>query len=582
MVKIYAIGGAKKINQRINTLRKDHPYRKLINLAEDFSLSNKKEDIDACLNNAIAFSNKVVREVTVLRYQEQLKNKYNVFSPFLSDIPIEGKNNRVTPNIEFEEGYIGRDLTDEQDKTYSPLDILKMKETILIHGEGGSGKSLYIKKLLKDYSKGNKLFFYLECRDIKKEIEQNNDYDPISLINKLAFNNAEYHGINKKTISYIFNNDERDFYIIIDALDEAYEHKKDIIAMINQMYDIRQNLHFIFTSRNKSDASLIANITNLKVKPLLIKAINDEDIIKLFDAIYYRNHVDKEVDPEETSAATIFRNHLPFMADDIKKNPLLMSNLICIYFATQKIQSQRSYILETSTEILIDFLEKERGILNKIENIISRRNFRLKDVLQFVAFQFVVNENMTLEKAINNFNDNREKNPDIKDNDGIMTASEIDILCAYLRQRRIIIGNNFSHDIYLSFFASKYMFSNVYKIDNNPIYGDDQLIFNVLKDFKNGNDIEGKEILNGYVKRFFAIKEDLWPNITLDFIGKLDYEVNYLDKNKVNQDMNELFDYSLTTIIEGMSETAYKALEDIVYKETLLYRNLDIKEHLKR
>ena len=571
-IKAYVIGDSDEINHRIDELPEDNAFKRLKDLTEDFSLSGKKADIDKSLNNAIAFSQKVIREMTVIRYQEQLKETFNVFSPFLSDIPIEDKDRHVIPNLEFEKGYINRDLMDDGMHAYNPLNVLNIKEIVLIHGEGGSGKSLYIKNLLRDYSEDNNLFFYLPCSDIKKEIERSGDYDVISLIEKIAFNIAKYHGISKQTISNIFNNETRNFYIIFDALDEADEYKKDIIAMVNQIRSIRQNLHFIFTSRNKGDASLIIDITNLAVKPLSIKAMDDKDIIKLFDLIYRRNYGDDDKDSEESTQAALFKSHLPLMADDIKKNPLLMSNLICIYFATRKIQPQKSYILETSTDILINFLEKERGILNKINDIIKNRNIRLNDVIESIAFQFVVNENMTLEKAIINFNEHRREDKEIKENNGVMNDSEIETLCAYLRQRRIIVGNSFSHDIYLSFFASKYMFSLVYKTKNNRVLGFDQLMF--IDD--------GKDNLDDYVQYYFSSHDYLWPNITLDFIGKLDYEVNYTDKDKKNTKQNELFDYSLTTIIDGMSENARTALEDIVSKETLFYRNQDIKDHLKR
>ena len=559
-IRVFIYGDADKILKELNNVDDRHGFKKLQHLTSTFS-TNVEDVINAVGD--------IVRKRIVLDYQRLLRESFSVFPISISDvITKQNEYHEIKASLEFEKGYINRDLMDEE-KSYSPTKVLKIDDSdiILIHGEGGSGKSLYVKNLIKNYSNEESLFFYLPCADIQKEMEKSDDHDIMSLICKISFNLASFYGISLSRINDIFKNDTRRFFVIFDALDEGDKYKSEIIKMFNNVLSLGKRVKIIVTTRNKSDASLIENITNRKVHSLLIKALNDEEIIKLFDSIYKRNYEDvdnKEVDNSEKPNREYFTNYLSTLAEDIKKNPLLISNLIYIYFANKELQTQKSYILETSSEILVDGLEKERDVYNQGKETLNKLNIELKELLPYIAFMFATNNELTLEDVIKSFKDNE------------ISSNDVNEIAAYLRSRRIIVGHSFTHDIYSSFFASKYMFNCLYKLVTNKKTG--------LEYYEFYDD--GKETFTYYQDTFFPDEESPWPNVTVDFIGKLDYEIRYHSKNKLvlseSNPSYQVFDYSLQNVVKSMSNISYQVLTKLVNEEKVFYWNDFIKEHLNR
>ena len=559
-IRVFIYGNADEVLKQLNNVEDRHGFKRLQHLTSTFS-TNVEDVINAVGD--------IVRKRVVLDYQRLLRESFSVFPISISDvITKQNEYHEIKASLEFEKGYINRDLMDEE-KSYSPTKVLKIDDSdiILIHGEGGSGKSLYVKNLIKNYSNEESLFFYLPCADIQKEMEKSDDYDIMSLICKISFNLASFYGISLTRINDIFKNDTRAFFIIFDALDEGDKYKSEIIKMFNNVLSLGKRVKIIVTTRNKSDASLIENYTNRKVHSLLIKALNDEEIIKLFDSIYKRNYEDvdnKEVDNSEKPNREYFTNYLSTLAEDIKKNPLLISNLIYIYFANKELQTQKSYILETSSEILVDGLEKERDVYNQGKETLNKLNIELKELLPYIAFMFATNNELTLEDVIRSFKDNE------------ISSNDVNEIAAYLRSRRIIVGHSFTHDIYSSFFASKYMFNCLYKLVTNKKTG--------LEYYEFYDD--GKETFDYYQETFFPDEESPWPNVTVDFIGKLDYEIRYHSKNKLvlneNNPSYPVFDYSLQSVVKSMSDISYQVLTNLVNEGKVFYWNDFIKEHLNR
>ena len=562
VIKIYILGEPNEVINKLKNLPLDHAFRKLIPLTADFSFDEK---------TVVKFALRIKRQMVALHYQKQLYAAFDVFPISISDIITKQNNNEIKASLEFESGYINRYLLDNEGNKYVPSALLGMKDIVLIHGEGGSGKSLYIKNLIRTNSVKENIFFYLPCSEIKKEMEENGHRDLISLISIVSFKIANCQDISLNTLNDIFKNEDRNFYIIFDALDEADEYKKEIIKYVHAFdsFEKKNHIHFIFTSRNNADASLIEATSNHNVKTLLLNQMNDDDIMALFDSVFQRNFgKEKATSALGLSAKKpdrqLFVDSLKTITDDIKKNPLLISNLIYIYFATSELQTQKSYLLETSSDILVNSLEEERGTSKKRKEILKTLKISLNDLLEYIAFKIAVNSGITLESAISAFLK--------KTND----SEEVSALSSYLRNRRIIIGNNFSHSIYLSFYAAKYMYNRVYITYQDDDYGRDYVGFKE----------EGTEVLDKYNDMFFSKDSHLWPSITLDFVGKLDYEIHEVEKERTFfDDMSPsyaTFDCSLKEIIDSMSIIAYHTLENIVNKGNLFYWNDFIKDYLNR
>ena len=555
IIKVFVLGDSNQIIDAINNLPGEGGFKRLLELTSDFSENAA---------NTIAFAKKVIRETVVVNYQERVKNRFEVFPITLSDIVSRQNNENIIASLDFESGYINRDLHDDSGRSYGPDQLLNIDDTVLIFADGGAGKSLYIKNLLRTKSKDDKFFFYLPCSLIKKEIKTKADIEMMELIHNVAFKMVKYDEVSIETIYDVFRNENRSFYLIIDALDEADEYKNTIIEMANeyQMSASKDNIHLIFTSRSKNDASVIVSKSNKKVVALSLSELSDEDIVKMFDSIYQRNYSGDHAEGLTRISKDIFVKSLSLIAPDIKKNPLLISNLIYVYFATRELQIQKSFILEKSSDILVNSLEEERDV--KVD-FIKELNIDINELLEYVAFRVNVNNQTSLEDSVKRYLETANK----------FTTSNVESICAYLRRRRIIIGNNLSHNIYSSFFAAKYIFHKVYFFDVDDDFGNDVISF--------GQD--GKDKLQKYIEKYFASDLELWPDICINYLGKLDYEIHAIyGKNKISEsDVSYItFVDTLSTLSSQVGQIAYQIISDIASKDNIVYYPMIIRQYFKK
>ncbi|MCR5078695.1 MAG: TIR domain-containing protein, partial [Bacilli bacterium] len=558
LIKIYYLDDPEELGKEIDALEEEHPYHALRSLTDDFS-SN--------VDHVISFAKKTIREYTVLDYGNKLRECFDVFPISLSGIMVQQENRNIVASLHYEQGYIARNLFDKEGKEYSPEDLLSLDKIALIHGEGGAGKSLYLKNLIRSYSDDSLLFFYLPSAEIRETLEKGKGKDLLSLITKIAFPLAKYKNIDEAMVNDIFNNDSRTFYLIIDALDESGDHKNEILKFVKDYLNSPSSkpIHIILSSRSALDASEAEAILGKEVEPLSLSPLNDVDALKLFDAVYDRNHLSKE--EEKSSLGDIsrdaFKTYLTLLDEDIKKNPLLISNIIYIYFATRSLETQRSFILEKSNDILINYLENERGTFIFAKPILQDLGIELGPLLEFLAFRLLTNPRSTLESEVKTYLEKLGKT---------VSSDDVESLSNYLRRRRIILGNRFSHDIYLSYFAARYVYDNVIERKIDFDFGDDYLAY------KEGG--EGK--LEKYSSRFFSLDTGLYPSLTMDFICKLDLELHYVDKGDTDSPSFALFDDALAKVASSYGEIASSLLLEMASKDTLLYYGKRILKDIKK
>ena len=572
IIKVYNIGDPKEIREAIEGLEEGHPFKKLLNLSTDYTSDAQ---------NVVHFAQNVIRKQELLRYQRMAKQYFEVFPIALTDIMVERNNNDVLGSLQFEKGYINRTLYDG-DKAYSPKDVLKMGDYLLIYGEGGSGKSLYVKNLIRCYSSDDKVFFYLPCVSILKEIAENHDDDLMSLIARLSFRSSTSKGVSPSLIRSFLDNETKDFYLVLDALDEVRGNEKEVLSVLHAYEDLlrKKHVHVIFTSRSYGDANLISEVTNQSIATLEIRPMSEADIVALFNAIYERNFQSspdkapssngKGALEARTVSKEYFLKNLPLLADDIKKNPLLISNLIYIYFATKKLETHRSYILEKSNDIILDYLEKERGTLAARNEVLKRLQIKIRDVLEFLAFHLTKDKEASVETILHDFLKLRKgEEPDDED---------VDALCRYLRARRILAGNRFAHEIYCSYFAARFFYNKTYEKVVDEDFGEDYITF--LKGEK-----DGYAYLCKCAKKFFSLELGLWPSVTVDFLSKLDYEMHQILENRDGLDPEDLsydaFDRSMKAVSSSISKIAKDVCLSMCEKDCLFYYASMIKGYLE-
>jgi len=552
--------------EAIERLDDNNVFKKLLGYCasfEDFETGLNYEKIVSFLYEAIGNSLKI-------EYKNKIIEKFKTFSAALNTVVYsrDTKNGIIAATLEFESGYLNRYIYDKDNNQIKPHQLLLYNTPSLIYGEAGTGKSLYLKNFLRSEFKDNRYIFYLECRKI---INVGDDF--IRTLKRYSFDdylNCESENIlSLYSFKQIFNS-PNNIIILIDALDEmSLENRKILIEKIN-IFSQQYKIKLILTSRNKKDANIINSIFNNNIDLYELRGVEIKDIERLYDnlSLKYQNKDIQERGPEDVFDPILskvsFFEKIQDTSDDIKKNPLLISNLIFIYFATHKIPTTSFDIINESVLILINDLEEERSLDFEYKKYL--KDEEINKILGYLALQRSYNNTNPAEVIIKKY---------LKENYENIDYSKIaDEIYKYLRRRAIIVNENISHEIFKNYFASSYLFSLIYQLTEDDI----QMQY---YDFAE----KGGLNLERYCDKLFSINDETWNNIAIDLLYKLDFEIYDLNRKK-NMDKKhlsyEVFNTTLTKTLteKGYNETTISIIKNLLDKISFHYNEF-IKQYIK-
>lgn len=575
--KITKNGKEKKIDviSAINELDDSSPFKELLNYCasfEDLEVGINYDKIANAIREAIANSIKI-------EYRTRIINKFDKFSAALNSVVTsrQSVSGIIAATLEFEKGYLDRDVYDENDKPYQPHELIKTNTPTLIYGEGGSGKSLYLKNFIRKEFKNDKYIFYLECRDIGKLIDTNNLMEILkqkSFDNYFTLGEAEF--VSQKSFED-FVMSQNKIILLVDALDELLlENRQKLIDLIQVFLTKVPQCKIIFTSRIKLDAALINSKLHKEIDIFELRGLSLKEIEILYDNLSSKykgetttlNNIENGADIEisKTVSKEIFLKQLENIDEDIKRNPLLISNLIFIYFATNKMPNSSFEIITEAVIILLNDLEEERNVSFEYKEFIDNDN--LYDLLGSFAVQRLNGNMNSAESLIKDYLD--ETYPEHK-NDNKTIA---DAIYKYLRGRAVIVNENISHEIFKNYFVAMYIFNSVYEVAlKKPL----------MKKYYQFKD-EGFECLFAWCEEHFQKDDQIKNHIAVDVLHKLDFEIYNLDTRK---EMNEkhlsyvTFDKTLIFTLkeQGFNNEIIKAIEKLINKNSFHYNEF-IKKYM--
>ncbi len=540
----------------IKDLPDDNPFKKLYNLASSFFGNEEKlyDRLKSFILKAIDISLK-------LEYKEIIKNKFLYFNSALINrvSKTDAKSGIIASALDFENGYINRPLylnDIEFDKS-----IFEVDKPVLIYGEGGIGKSLYLKNIVRNEFLDNRYFFYVPLKDIEANINNNEKF--IDILKEKAFDCyfslKDTKLISKESFEAIFTQDNK-VYILLDAMDEINEtSKKSFIKLLNDFNSSYKDVHYISTSRNKSDALIFNEALNKETLTLQLKGFSFNDVTKLYDSLAkkYIKREDSLILNDMNFSKNYFITSLNSFNEEVKKNPLLISNLIFIYFATNKLPNKPYNVLGESVAIMIKDVEEDRNISFKYSSYLNKQN--LSSLLEYLAYARSINDIRSTVEIFEEFLKDSSANVD-------NYYDAANSIYEYLIRRNIIVGDSISHTIFKDFFASCYIFNNIYAKKN---YG----LMNKYLAFNEN----GKETLKGVAESKFSLDYDNWPSITVDFIMKVDYEIHSFNNEFTINENNlsyETFSYTLHECLNNASNLAIETLNGLLDTDGLYYKDL--------
>ncbi len=383
--------------------------------------------INECRVSGVFVDNKSFSEIVdeISSKIEDMRKEYDLFL-YKESLNVQLNQNIILgrfADISLDEFYVDREIVDENNE---PIDIEKMLENnrIMIRGGAGSGKTTFIRKLALDINSHENYFFILESNEVKKILK-----DDLSIIEYL------YHKTNCSLLSlneFASKMKSKDVnYLAVEGLDEVIRDNKDkLLKKILVFSHEFNNFKIIFTSRHDEN---IDKMTTFKIKPLNKECINHA--ATNFINIYNK---DKEKG---------FFIALDDIEDELKSNPLLLTQLAYIYSQKECLPTNKYDLYEMISDLIIK-QTIEAALNNAIKDFIDNN----RQILSECAYRLIINreeDNYSFINALNSCTNCKRPN-EIYD---------------YLVTRSIIVNDSFYHKTLLEYYASRYIFDQCYTND---------------------------------------------------------------------------------------------------------------------
>ena len=243
---------------------------------------------------------------------------------------------------------------------------------------------------------------------------------------------------------------------------------------------------------------------------------------------------------------------LKYLNDEIKRNPLLLSNFIILVMREKRIPEKKVDVIDKSSRILFNDLEKARDATH---DQIDRELLNNSEYfLEYIAYYRSRNNTKTVQELLAD----AIRENDLIDDKYILRAGD---LYNFYKSRAIIVGGsndgNVYHEIFKTYFTCKYIYRNVYYEDN-----EDGLSFIY------GNEKKGKNRLIRLTKSVFSDNRP-WIEVIPLIFTYLDYRAYQIGAD----DMGDTYDTILETkdivFSEGRNSYAKQEVLDLIEARSL-------------
>ncbi len=354
-------------------------------------------------------------------------------------LSLSGIKHAIDKQYDFSRLYIPRTIseTDENGKAtleHKSTDLFYERDEIFfIYGPAGSGKSQYVNQI-RDGAPDDAILINLPCSRLLSEKD----------IFTAAYNEftrvcgyPDYYDENN-FISLLNN---RRVMLVFDGMDEipTLSQKRDIISKAEAFYQANnKKTIFVFTSRSISDADLIA-IGGKQVCRLLLKKLDEAEISTLSENLFVC--FGKEQSGEE------FFIKIQDLDEEIRSNPLLLSQLSIIYNSTNNIPETIVGIYDAITEIIFKQSEQTDNIPEEYRDMLTTD---ISDILkEFSKERYTLlskGKNIEAKKIFSKIFDEKGY--------GESSKKRSDVLVNFLENRSIFVDGEFCHKMFLEYFAA--------------------------------------------------------------------------------------------------------------------------------
>lgn len=336
---------------------------------------------------------------TVMRIVGRMRAVYFTKSSKVSSIDISrmlgiNQNDITYQFAEYNDLYITRTINCEGENYKEINSLLSKDDTkiLFVTAPGGSGKSCYISQIFKELgqsdSEEDSLVFSISCVNASKELnkrktEDKSDYSILldilrkQFIKECGIGESYYTEENFLTLL----NNSKKIVVVFDALDEVPNAglvKKLAKAIVDLSKYGEDKIDIIITDRTDINRNLFRGAKIAK-----LNSFNDEDISQYCKSIsrYLKNADLNEIIINDVDNAEVLEK-INNTEDDVKRNPLMLTQILLLYAFTGEIKTGVVEILNSIVEIM--FKSENRKELFGIDDKVPKN---LLEILSAFAYE---------------------------------------------------------------------------------------------------------------------------------------------------------------------------------------------------
>jgi len=395
-----------------------------------------QEILDTILNKVISLL--IQRQFSLYR-EEKNKRQMNIFSMLC----------RVKKQCPYEEMYINRSIT-EVDKNgeivsvfTSPAEIICEDGVIFISGAAGSGKTHYMHQIESSLDSDS---FMLSLPCSKAAMSDDDLFGLMfSEFKSICGNRSFYSEQNFRRLLSV-----KRLVLVLDGMDEVAtdKGKLSLIEKVSRYYEANpDNTTLIITGRNSADGNLIS-LGGKETRRFMLNSLSEDEIIKLGTNMFLMfGSADK---------GDSFYLRIKDLADEIKTNPMLLSQLAFVYNEKGDIPNTVVGIYDSIFSIILSSEDKKE--LVKIPE-------RYSDMIEHDIGKLLKRFSRARYQSLSNgerINSVQLFDEVVEELYGSADTKRAEFLVEYLEDRAILCEGEFYHKMFLEYFTAVSYYDEIF------------------------------------------------------------------------------------------------------------------------
>lgn len=369
-------------------------------------------------------------------YREATKPTYLKLKSFLRLAHIQDRE------FDYETLYIPRAVIDEDGNAVdNAAAFTNTEDIVFLQGPAGSGKSCYIDQL-RGAADDNTLVMALACRKLATVTDLFS-----AMFEEFRRHCGNRHFYTAEDFKSLLS--ERHLLLVLDGMDEiATKHgTRQFLGAVKEYYSANaDSTTLFFTSRNEADADLIA-MNGQAPKRLTLRSLEEDQIKAFGDNLFLLlNKPDKSDE---------FYVSVQALADEIRTNPLLLSQLAIVYASTDQIPQTTVGIYDAVCEITLKHEEDIAAIPESYREMVTMKLPTILKKFSAERYRLAQEEDYTTEEVMAIV---------LEDMGYPEPAEQAAFLLDYLKNRAILIEDEFYHKMLLEYFTAVEYYEEIFDL----------------------------------------------------------------------------------------------------------------------